>query len=86
MRISAEARPTSTDREYFVDAGAAARFLSVEPRTILRWAREGHIPAHPLDAKAVRKDWRFLLSELDAWLRSQINSACRPCSASRRIQ
>jgi excisionase family DNA binding protein len=73
-------------REYFVDADEAARFLKVDRRTVLRWARDGHIPAHPLNPSAERKDWRFLLSQLDAWLRGQVNLACRPCSASARIQ
>jgi hypothetical protein len=72
--------------EFYVDAEKAAEFLLIDRRTILRWAREGRIPAHPLDQSAERKEWRFLLSELDAQLRSQVNSACRPCPASRRIQ
>jgi excisionase family DNA binding protein len=71
--------PTAVPREYFVDADEAARFLVVDPRTVLKWARGGRIPAHPLDPKAERKVWRFLLSELDAWLRSNVNSACRSC-------
>ncbi len=52
-------------REYYVDPDEAALFLKVDRRTVTRWAREGHIPAHPLDLNAERKDWRFLLSELD---------------------
>ncbi len=80
------AEPNAVQFEYFVDADGAARFLSVDRRTVIRWAREGHIPAHPLDENATRKDWRFLLSELDEWLRSKVHSDRRPCSASRRIQ
>jgi excisionase family DNA binding protein len=71
------AQPQS--REYFVDADEAASFLHIERRTVLRWARKGRIPAHPLDPDATRNVWRFLLSELDAWLRGNVNSACRPC-------
>jgi excisionase family DNA binding protein len=59
-------------REYFVDADEAARFLKIDRRTVLEWARLGRVPAHPLDPSSQRKDWRFLLSELDAWLRSQV--------------
>lgn len=73
-------------REYFVDADEAAGFLKIDRRTVLRWAREGRVPAHPLDPNSERKEWRFLLSELDAWLRAQVNSACRSCPASERIQ
>jgi hypothetical protein len=32
------------------------------------------------------RDWRFLISELDAWLHARLNSLGRPRSASRRIQ
>jgi excisionase family DNA binding protein len=81
------ALPTNLpEREYFVDADEAARFLKLDRRTVLQWARDGRIPAHPLDPRAVRKDWRFLLSELDSWLRGQVNSACRSRPASARIQ
>jgi hypothetical protein len=37
---------------------------------VQRWAREGKIPAHPLNDGSHR-DWRFLISELDAWLRAR---------------
>jgi len=72
--------------EYFVDADEAALFIKLDRRTVLQWARDGRIPAHPLDPGAARKDWRFLLSELDTWLRGQVNFGCRSCPASKRIQ
>ena len=72
--------------EYFVDPDEAAAFLKVDRKTVLRWAREGKIPAHPLDPTSERKEWRFLLSELDAQLRSQVNSASHPCRLKGRIQ
>ena len=71
--------------EYFVDAQKAAEFLGVDLRTVQRWARQGRIPAHPLNDGSHR-DWRFLLSELDAWLRARVNSMRRPRPASRSIQ
>jgi excisionase family DNA binding protein len=80
------AEPNAMLFEHFVDADEAARFLKVDRRTAIRWAREGIIPAHPLREDAQRKEWRFLLSELDEWLRSQVHSDRRPCPASRRIQ
>jgi hypothetical protein len=46
-------------REYFVDADEAAVFIRAERRTVLQWARDGRIPAHPLDPAAERKDWRL---------------------------
>lgn len=51
----------------WLTAGEAAEYLKVEPRTILRWARERKIPAHPLMGTR-RRIWRFLRSELDAIL------------------
>lgn len=71
------------EREYFVDAAEAAKFLGLNHRTLMKMAREGHVPAHPLGDGA-RKLWRFLLSELDEWLRGRINSGRRPCSPNRR--
>jgi excisionase family DNA binding protein len=45
----------------------AAAYLRVQPRTILKWAKTGQIPAHPLSGSK-RVTWRFLKSELDAML------------------
>ena len=69
-------------REYFVDAAEAATFLRLNRRTVLKLARDSAIPAHPL-GEGARKQWRFLLSELDEWLRKRVNSASRPCSRER---
>jgi excisionase family DNA binding protein len=63
--------------EFYVDETIAAKFLSVEPITIVRWARAGRIPAHPLGGGPRRK-WRFLLSELDEWMKSEVDSPRRP--------
>ena len=59
-------------RELFVDADEAARFLKVNRRTILQWARSSTLPAYPL-GRGTRKSWRFLTSELAEWLRAQGN-------------
>jgi helix-turn-helix protein len=76
---------TSIDqpREYFVSAEEAGKFIGFHPRTVQRLAREGIIPGHPL-GDGPRKIWRFLISELDAWMRSKVNSACRPCRGGNR--
>ncbi len=69
--------------ELYVAAPEAAKFLSLRPCTLLRMAREGTVPAHPLgDGK--RHQWRFLISELDLWMRNRLHSSCRPCSPKRR--
>ncbi len=64
--------------EHYVDSDEAADFLKLNPRTVQRLAREGTIPAHPLGERS-RKIWRFLLSELDEWMRAKVNSSRRPC-------
>ena len=69
--------------EYYVDAGEAGKFLDIHRRTVLQMARDGIIPAHPL-GDGRRKLWRFLLSELDEWMRGRVNSGRRPCSPHRR--
>jgi excisionase family DNA binding protein len=65
--------------EPFVEAEEAAAFLRTSPRKVKELAREGRIPAHPL-GDGQRRRWLFLLSELDGWMRSRVNSACDPCS------
>ncbi len=57
-------------REVPVSQQYAARFLNMHPKTVLRKAREGSLPAHPVGSD--RKRWHFYLSELDDWLRSQV--------------
>jgi excisionase family DNA binding protein len=56
----------SVDREWLT-ATEAALHLRVKPRTVLSWAKQGRIPAHPLSGSK-RVTWRFLKSELDAML------------------
>ncbi|MGH9514988.1 MAG: helix-turn-helix domain-containing protein [Terriglobales bacterium] len=51
----------------WLTATEAAQYLKVQPRTVLAWAKQGRIPAHPLSGSQ-RVTWRFLKSELDAML------------------
>jgi len=51
------------DREPFVDAAEAGRFLHLRPRRVLELARQGVIPAYPLGT-GQRRVWRFRLSEV----------------------
>ncbi len=58
--------------EPFVDAGRVASFLMLSRRRVLELARvKGGIPSHPIPGrgKNKRKDHRFLISEVAAWLR-----------------
>lgn len=60
--------------ERFVGALEAARFLGVHPKTLQKYARSGLLPAHPF-GEGTRKLWRYLLSELDLWLRARSTSS-----------
>jgi excisionase family DNA binding protein len=60
-------------REVPVGSQDAARLLRMHPKTVLRKAREGTLPAHPVGRD--RKRWHFYLAELDDWLRSQVIEA-----------
>lgn len=53
----------------WLNAAEAAQHIRVKTRTVLKWAKEGRIPAHPLSGSK-RVTWRFLRSELDAMLAS----------------
>jgi len=80
--LSRSEGPTVKITESFIDAAEAATFIGLHRKTLLRLAREGEIPAHPLTGRR-RRIWRFLISELDAWARSRVNSGCDRCQNSR---
>lgn len=58
---------TSSLTSEWLTAAEAASYLKVKARTVLKWAKEGRIPAHALSGSK-RITWRFLRSELDAML------------------
>jgi excisionase family DNA binding protein len=54
---------------------AAAKLLgNIHVKTLQRYARRGTLPGY-----RVAGHWFFRATELDAWLRSRINSSCHPC-------
>jgi excisionase family DNA binding protein len=65
----------------FLDSNQAAALLRISPKTLLRWAREGLVPAHPLSGNK-RRIWRFLEAELDAWALSRVHSTRDWCQNS----
>ena len=74
-------------REHYVDAVEGAAFLGVHPKTLMRWAREGRVPAYQSGEGTQRRHWRFLISDLDNFMKSRINSTphpVRPCPAKER--
>ena len=60
----------------------AARLLgNIHVKTLQRYARRGNLPGYQIGGH-----WYFRESELDAWLRSRINSSCHPCRLSKEAK
>ena len=71
-------RPGTTSyHERYVDPQEAAAFLCLHPKTLMRLAREDKVPAYTI-SEGSRRHWRFLISELDMWMRSKVNSTPHP--------
>ena len=69
-QTTAVTRPAQFEPEPFVDPDTAARYLHTTRRHVLETVRHGLIVGHPLDPHSKKKDWRFLLSELYAYMLS----------------
>ena len=54
----------SAEIEPFVKSDTVAQYLGIHPETVVRFAKAGTIPAHPLRVSGRRTHWRFLLSEI----------------------
>lgn len=55
--------------EPLLDSREAAALLKIHYKTLERKARAGEVPGYQIAGK-----WRFRASELDDWLKSQLNS------------
>ncbi|WP_144312410.1 helix-turn-helix domain-containing protein [Terriglobus saanensis] len=56
---------------YLLDAHEAAQILRMDRRTLVRWARLGQVPAHPM-GEGKRKLWRFVnMSCCSGWKLAQ---------------
>ncbi len=61
--------------EPLIGCEVAAKLLgNIHVKTLQRYARRGTLPGY-----RVAGHWYFRATELDAWLRSRINSSCHPC-------
>jgi excisionase family DNA binding protein len=59
--------------EPYVSPDEAAEFLKVNRLKLVRMARSGILPAHPLGT-GKRRQWRFKLSELDKHMQGGIET------------
>lgn len=66
------------NQSLWMTAREAAQYLRVSHRTILLWAKTKRIPAHKLSG-AQRVTWRFLATELDAYLGGQWSTDNATC-------
>ena len=76
--LSTEINPPCPHVERFVSAEAVAEHLDIERRQVLQLTRSGKLPAHPIDPTAVRKMYRFRLSEIDAAISSRSQKTLAP--------
>lgn len=61
--------------EPLLDSEEASKLLgNIHIKTLQRYARLGGLPGYRIGGH-----WYFRASELDSWLRSQLNSSCHPC-------
>jgi predicted site-specific integrase-resolvase len=69
---------------HLLDADEAAQVLKMDSRTLIRWARLGYVPAHPM-GEGKRKLWRFLEHELLEWLEAQKPDKKKPMASTIEI-
>jgi excisionase family DNA binding protein len=61
--------------EPYVSPERAAEFLSLDRERVIRLARAGKLPGHPIGmGTGSRRQWRFKLSELDRYMQGLSNS------------
>ena len=78
-RLIEHRRQAFSGFEPYVRCDVAAEYIDIHPKTVEKMAREGGIPAHPV-CIGRRSSWRFLISELDNWMRARVSSRRHPCS------
>jgi predicted DNA-binding transcriptional regulator AlpA len=64
----------------FLNADEAAHILRMDSHTLVRWARYGYVPAHPL-GEGKRKLWRFIEAELTQWLQQREAPSRKPAAS-----
>ena len=64
---------TLPSSEPYIEAARAAAYLSMSRKTLLKKARSGRLPGHPI-GDGRKKMWRFRISELDRWMQTEVTS------------
>jgi len=72
IEVLMELLSTTARLEPFVSAERAANFLDMPRKTLLALARRGKIPAHGIPGRGRKRAWRFRISELDLWMRTEV--------------
>lgn len=72
MPQSAKGSDCPPAKRTLLTAVEAALLIHTDHRTLIRWARVGYVPAHPL-GEGRRRLWRFFEDELLVWIGSQSN-------------
>ena len=67
----------SPTTEPYVTPEKAAEFLGTNRLKVIRMARTGLLPAHPLGS-GKRHQWRFKVSELDKYMQSGLKTVHPP--------
>jgi len=68
--------------EPLIASPVAAKLLGgIHVKTVQRYARRGKLPGYQIGGH-----WYFRASELDSWLRSQLNSSRHPCRLSKEAK
>ena len=67
-KVHSERFALYTTFEPYVSAEVIAQHLSIPKRQVLDRTREGRFPGHAVDPLAVRKQWRYKVSEIDAFM------------------
>jgi excisionase family DNA binding protein len=64
----------------FLNPAEAAAYLGgLNVRTVVKWAREGYLPAYPI-GEGKRRLWRFLEADLEHWMLSRRTGTLGPAA------
>ena len=60
---------SSQSKDELLTVAETCRYLKVTPRTLYRYIKDGDLPAFKLG-----KEWRFVRSELEQWIRQRASA------------